>query len=310
MRIIECAIILLFPFAQEVRNVCSLHCSLSRAGIKSPSHQQPAGMQCGVISAGVQSCLAAQSLYYVVHVFVSDIPLLCAPAFLWSLLVKYLYEARGQESLVWDIYQVPIVRGEAQQATMRSRGGVSHGGGGEAGGRRQRRWAAAAASCCVLLALSAAAADAVTATARMRAAKRPPPAAAVAAARPQLLAKHGAVWPPRLTAAQRADIMLPEALKTRALLEASSHGRKLQVRAPRRASFPSPGTRRMRPLLVRSEEPHGHNTSALRGVTSALLTRYTARLKHELLLGVSRALHPCARAARSKASACVRSNGA
>jgi hypothetical protein len=95
---------------------------------------------------------------------------------------------------------------------------------------RQCRGAQVALLCCALIMLAAAAADAVTAIARVRAAsvkQRP------AAGRPkpeELRAKHAAVWPPRLTSAERADIMLPEAMKTRALLEAS-HGarRKLQV---------------------------------------------------------------------------------
>ncbi|EIE24868.1 hypothetical protein COCSUDRAFT_46986, partial [Coccomyxa subellipsoidea C-169] len=96
--------------------------------------------------------------------------------------------------------------------------------------RRQRRGAKAVLLCCALIMLTAAAADAVTATARVRAAKPRPAAAAAGRQKPEeLRAKHAAVWPPRLTSAERADIMLPEALKTRALLEAS-HGarRRLQ----------------------------------------------------------------------------------
>lgn len=120
---------------------------------------------------------------------------------------------------------MPAAEGEQEHTTMARRAAVDR-------MRRQRRGAQAALLCCALIVLAAAAADAVTATARVRAAsvkQRP------AAARPkpeELRAKHAAVWPPRLTSTERADIMLPEAMKSRALLEAS-HGarRKLQVRA-------------------------------------------------------------------------------
>ncbi len=95
------------------------------------------------------------------------------------------------------------------------------------GGRQsQRRGAGTFVLCCALVVLAAAAADAVKATARVRTGKQQP----VGARGEELRAKHAAVWPPRLTSAERADIMLPEALKTRALLEATHGvGRRLQV---------------------------------------------------------------------------------
>jgi hypothetical protein len=42
------------------------------------------------------------------------------------------------------------------------------------------------------------------------------------------LDRRGAVWPPRLSAAERADIMIPEALRSRASL-GDGIGRRLQV---------------------------------------------------------------------------------
>lgn len=76
----------------------------------------------------------------------------------------------------------------------------------------------AALLCTILLGLtSATEASAASAEARKLRGSRPT----------QLVAdvnldRRGAVWPPRLTAAERADIMLPEAMK-------SGNGRRLQV---------------------------------------------------------------------------------